>query len=76
VARDLVTEIRAADQRLKTLTAEIAATVAASGSRLTEVDGPGSGRSWPAGCLAAPGRRAGFPPRRLSPAMPVSHPSR
>jgi transposase len=29
LARDLVTEIRAADQRLKTLTAEIAATVAA-----------------------------------------------
>jgi transposase len=41
LARDLVTEIRAVDQRLKTLTAEIAATVAASGSRLTEVDGIG-----------------------------------
>jgi transposase len=41
LARDLVTEIRAADQRLKTLTAEIAATVAASGSRLTEVNGIG-----------------------------------
>ena len=41
LARDLVTEIRAADQRLKTLTAEITATVAASGSRLTEVDGIG-----------------------------------
>ena len=41
LARDLVTEIRAADQRLKTLTAEIAAAVAATGSRLTEVDGVG-----------------------------------
>jgi transposase len=41
LARDLVSEIRAADQRLKTLTAEIAATVAASGSRLTEVAGIG-----------------------------------
>ena len=41
LARDLVTEIRVADQRLKTLTAEIAATVAATGSRLTEVDGIG-----------------------------------
>jgi transposase len=41
MARDLVTEIRAADQRLKTLTTEIAATVAASGSRLTEVNGVG-----------------------------------
>jgi transposase len=41
LARDLVTEIRAADQRIKTLTAEIAATVAALGSRLTEVDGIG-----------------------------------
>ena len=41
LARDLVAEIRAADQRLKTLTAEIAATVAATGSRLTEVDGVG-----------------------------------
>jgi hypothetical protein len=41
LARDLVTEIRAADQRLKTLTAEIAATVAALGSRLTEVNGIG-----------------------------------
>ena len=41
LARDLVAEIRAADQRLKTVTAEIAATVAATGSRLTEVDGIG-----------------------------------
>lgn len=41
LARDLVAEIRGADQRLKTVTAEIAATVAATGSRLTEVDGIG-----------------------------------
>ena len=41
LARDLATEIRVADQRLKTLTAEIAATVAATGSRLTEVNGIG-----------------------------------
>jgi transposase len=41
LARDLVTEIRAADQRIKTLTAEIAAMVAALGSRLIEVDGIG-----------------------------------
>ena len=41
MARDLVTEIRAADQRLKTLTAQIAETVAATGSRLSDVDGIG-----------------------------------
>jgi transposase len=41
LARDLVAEIRNADQRLKALTAQIANTVAATGSRLTEVDGIG-----------------------------------
>lgn len=41
LARDLVAEIRAADQRLKHLTAEIEQTVAATGSRLSEVDGIG-----------------------------------
>jgi transposase len=41
LARDMVAEIRAADQRLKALTAEIAKTVAATGSRLTKVDGIG-----------------------------------
>jgi transposase len=41
LARDLVTEIREVDQRLKTLTAQIADTVAGTGSRLTEVDGVG-----------------------------------
>ena len=41
LARDLVAEIRAADQRLKHLTAEIEQTVAATGSRLREVDGIG-----------------------------------
>jgi transposase len=41
LARDLVAEIRDADQRLKALTAQIADTVAANGSRLTEVDGIG-----------------------------------
>jgi len=41
LARDLVAEIRDADQRLKALTVQIADTVAATGSRLTEVDGVG-----------------------------------
>ena len=41
LARDLVAEIRVADQRLKALTAEIADTVEATGSRLNEVDGIG-----------------------------------
>jgi transposase len=41
LARDLVAEIRDADQRLKLLTAQIAETVAATGSHLTEVDGVG-----------------------------------
>ena len=41
LARDLIAEIRAADQRLKHLTAEIEQTVAATGSRLSEVDGIG-----------------------------------
>ena len=41
LARDLVAEIRDTDQRLKTLTAQIADTVAATGSHLLEVDGVG-----------------------------------
>jgi transposase len=41
LARDLVAEIRDADQRLKVLTAQIAETVAATGSHLIEVDGIG-----------------------------------
>jgi transposase len=41
LARDLVAEIRQADQRLKVLTAQIAEAVAATGSHLIEVDGVG-----------------------------------
>jgi transposase len=41
LGRDLIVEIRQADQRLKLLTAEIAEAVAATGSHLTEVDGVG-----------------------------------
>ena len=41
LGRDLVLEIRQADQRLKVLTAQIADTVAATGSQLIEVDGVG-----------------------------------
>jgi transposase len=41
LGRDLVSEIRDADQRLKVLTAQIAETVAATGSHLIEVDGVG-----------------------------------
>ena len=41
LARDLVAEIRCADQQLKALTAQIAETVAATDSRLTQVDGVG-----------------------------------
>ena len=41
LARDLVTEIRVADQRLKALTGQIAETVTATGSTLTTIDGVG-----------------------------------
>lgn len=41
LARDLVAEIRDTDQRLKTLTRQIASVVAETGSRLTDVDGVG-----------------------------------
>ena len=41
LAGDLVAEIRDADQRLKVLTAQIAETVAATGSHVIEVDGVG-----------------------------------
>jgi transposase len=41
LARDLVVEIRQADQRLKVLTAQIAEIVAATGSHLIEIDGVG-----------------------------------
>ncbi|MGH3340662.1 MAG: IS110 family transposase [Propionibacteriaceae bacterium] len=41
LGRDLVVEIRQADQRLKALTAQIAETVAATGSQLITVDGVG-----------------------------------
>lgn len=41
LARDLIVEIRDADQRLKVFTAQIADMVAATGSRLSEVDGVG-----------------------------------
>jgi transposase len=41
LGRDLVVEIRQADQRLKALTAQIAETVVATGSHLTTVDGVG-----------------------------------
>ena len=59
LGRDLVSEIRDADQRLKTLTAQIAETVAATGSHLIEVDGIGpivSGR-----LLARTHRMSRFP---------------
>jgi transposase len=61
LARDLVAEIRDADQRLKALTAQIADTLAATGSRLTEVSGvPMAGhnprRSQPS---SGPGRTPG-----------------
>jgi transposase len=41
LARDLVAEIRDADRRLKTLTAQITDAVASAGSRLPQVDGIG-----------------------------------
>ena len=41
LARDLIAEIRAADQRLKTLTAQIGVTVAEHGTSLRKVDGIG-----------------------------------
>jgi transposase len=41
LARDLVAEIRDSDQRLKALAVQIGDAVAATGSRLTEVDGVG-----------------------------------
>jgi transposase len=41
LARDVVAEVRDADQRLNTLTAQIADTVATTGSRVTEVAGVG-----------------------------------
>ncbi len=41
LARDLIGEIRDADQRLKAVTVRIAAAVAEQGSRLTQVDGIG-----------------------------------
>lgn len=41
LARDLVAEIRDADQRLNSLTSQIGAVVAETGSRLTGVDGVG-----------------------------------
>jgi transposase len=41
LARDLVVEIRQADQRLKVLTAQIAQSVASTGSHLIEIDGVG-----------------------------------
>ena len=59
LGRDLISEIRDADQRLKTLTAQIAETVAATGSHLIEVDGIGpivSGR-----LLARTHRMSRFP---------------
>jgi transposase len=59
LARDLVVEIRDADARLKLLTTQIAQTVAATGSRLMEVDGVGpvvSGR-----LLARTRRMSRFP---------------
>jgi transposase len=59
LARDLVSEIRDADQRVKALTAQIAETVAATGSHLIEVDGVGpivSGR-----LLARTRRMSRFP---------------
>jgi hypothetical protein len=42
VARDLVADIQNANRRIKALTAQIAATVAEQGRRLTTVDGLGS----------------------------------
>lgn len=41
LARDLVAEVRDADQRIKALTAQLAATVAEHGSTLTTLDGVG-----------------------------------
>jgi transposase len=59
LGRDLIVEIRQADQRVKVLTAQIAEAVAATGSHLTEVDGIGpivSGR-----LLARTHRMSRFP---------------
>lgn len=70
LGRDLVAEIRDADQRLKSLTTQLAATVAEHGSTLTTVDGIGpvvAGR-----LLGRTGGRAGSPARRRSPTMPAS----
>jgi transposase len=41
LARDLISEIQAADRRLKTLTSQLAATVTEHGSRLPQTDGIG-----------------------------------
>jgi len=74
LARDLVAEIRDTDQRLKTLTAQIADTLDAHGTRLRDV--AGIGPSSRGGCSGGLVVRAGSaaPPR--SPAMPASHRSR
>ena len=74
LARDLIAEIRDADQRLTALTKHIAAIVAETGSQLTELDGVGpviAGRR-----SAAPGARAASRPPRRSLTTPASRRSR
>jgi transposase len=68
LARDVVTEIRDADQRIKTVTKQIATAVAETGSRLSDVDGVGPDRR--GGCSGVPGARAASPPPQHSPATP------
>jgi len=70
LARDLVAEIRDADQRLKALTVQIADTVAATGSWLTEVDGVGPVVA--ARLLARTRRASRFPTAAALPATPAS----
>lgn len=74
LARDLVAEIRDADQRLKALTTQIAATVAEHGSKLLAIDG--IGRSSLGGCWDAPATQPESSARRRSPTTPASPRSR
>lgn len=70
LARDIVAEIRDADQRLKAATMQIAAVSPETGSRLTDVDGVGpviAGR-----LLGRAHRASRFPPQPPSPTTPAS----
>lgn len=71
MARDLLAEIRDADQQLTTLTGKIAATVAEHGSNCPP--SRGSGRSLPGDCWDAPVGLAGSPAPRRLPTTPASH---